>query len=367
MPAGAWEPDILAGRVEGYQPEWLDQLSFSGELVWGRLRPPLKAEEEEPSSSGLTRVVPIALAFREDLPWLLPTDRGETQARTEAQSVYDALRQHGALFLSDLAAATGLLPTRLEDALSELAALGLVTADGVAALRSLGTKRRAEKNRRRFYGSRLSPSGVERRPVDAVSGPRSRDEQGRPAFAEVVVAASPSVRHRVPGFAHARNRGAVVVGARAGLSSDGGARRNSRGPFRVRRGRRTIRVAGSGRRIQPPARRRSELGRHLRGRPIEFWWAFPFHGAQVPATQGNRLLFRDGRPVAALQAGELRFFAEFDDATKGKKFPACCASTQLPQLREELLERPLRQNRRIFFRCHMSPRRTPGLRALIRL
>ena len=79
MAAGAWEMDVLAGRVEKYQSDWLDQLSFSGEVVWGRLRPPQALDEGETRGGGLTRVVPISLAFRDDLAWLLPTGRGETQ------------------------------------------------------------------------------------------------------------------------------------------------------------------------------------------------------------------------------------------------------------------------------------------------
>jgi ATP-dependent Lhr-like helicase len=82
MAAGAWESDILANRVQDYQNEWLDQLSFSGELVWGRLRTPLKVDDDETSRGGLTRVVPISLAFREDVSWLLPMDRLRNRAST---------------------------------------------------------------------------------------------------------------------------------------------------------------------------------------------------------------------------------------------------------------------------------------------
>ncbi len=35
MAAGAWEMDILASRVDKYQSEWLDHLSFSGETCLG--------------------------------------------------------------------------------------------------------------------------------------------------------------------------------------------------------------------------------------------------------------------------------------------------------------------------------------------
>ena len=43
----------------------------------------------------------------------------------------------GALFFQDLKALTGLLPTQLEEALRELAALGLVSSDTFAAVRAI--------------------------------------------------------------------------------------------------------------------------------------------------------------------------------------------------------------------------------------
>ena len=37
VPAAAWEASVLPARVRGYQREWLDQLTLSGEVAWGRL------------------------------------------------------------------------------------------------------------------------------------------------------------------------------------------------------------------------------------------------------------------------------------------------------------------------------------------
>ena len=48
-----------------------------------------------------------------------------------------ALERRGASFFHDLTKDAGLLPTRVERALGELVALGLVTADGFAGLRAL--------------------------------------------------------------------------------------------------------------------------------------------------------------------------------------------------------------------------------------
>jgi ATP-dependent Lhr-like helicase len=141
IPGGAWERDILPSRVGNYDQAWLDELALSGELAWGRLLPPRRDETLPAASAGVTRVMPLALVQRGDLPWLLPPDRtaADGQARGNARLVYEALAAHGALFFDDLLLATGLLPAQLEDALSELAALGAVTSDGFATMRMLVT------------------------------------------------------------------------------------------------------------------------------------------------------------------------------------------------------------------------------------
>ncbi|MGH7598089.1 MAG: DEAD/DEAH box helicase, partial [bacterium] len=144
IPAAAWERDILGRRLENYDPAWLDHLSLSGEVAWGRLRHPIKSEDESSNGSTLTRVVPISLALRQDLSWLLSGTRKqyENHIRSNARVVLETLASYGALFFDDLLSITQLPSTELEEALSELAALGLVIADGFAALRSIVSHRR---------------------------------------------------------------------------------------------------------------------------------------------------------------------------------------------------------------------------------
>lgn len=157
LPAAAWECDILPARVRDYDPAWLDDLTLGGEVVWGRLGPPRRDQEAPPWRGGLTRVVPVSLCLRDDVVWLLPLDRGDARALAggAAQGVLDLLREHGALFTRDLLSGSGLLPAQLQDALGELAALGLVTADGLAPIRTLADgQRRAGLSRRRALAAR---------------------------------------------------------------------------------------------------------------------------------------------------------------------------------------------------------------------
>ncbi len=39
VPAAAWESDVLAARLNEYDPHWLDSLCLSGRALWARLTP----------------------------------------------------------------------------------------------------------------------------------------------------------------------------------------------------------------------------------------------------------------------------------------------------------------------------------------
>jgi ATP-dependent Lhr-like helicase len=133
-----WEPDILARRVEGYRPGMLDRLCHDGEVTWLRLSAAQPAGDRKASPSKAT---PVALAFRDDLTWLLQAARhnGEPEPPElgATAEVVEVLQGRGACFLSELATATGRLVTDLESALWDGVARGLLTADGFAAIRSL--------------------------------------------------------------------------------------------------------------------------------------------------------------------------------------------------------------------------------------
>src|SRR5207237_5138841 len=69
----------------------------------------------------------------------------------QARDVAEALERRGASFLPELVKATGQLTSQVEDALWELAAAGLVTADGFENLRALiDPKRRRGEGSSRF-------------------------------------------------------------------------------------------------------------------------------------------------------------------------------------------------------------------------
>lgn len=130
LPAKAWERDILPARIDGYQPGMLDMLCLTGDVGWARL------------SSGPTQVVgatPIALFLRDqaDVWASLRTPGDPPDLTADATAVRDDLAARGASFRHEIAARTGLDDGRLRAALEQLASTGLVTSDGFAGLRSI--------------------------------------------------------------------------------------------------------------------------------------------------------------------------------------------------------------------------------------
>jgi len=153
--AAAWESEVLRRRIGRYTPELLDRLCLSGEVMWGRLSPHpslvVSGNGSAPSSSRRirpTRVAPVAIFLREDVSWLLEAGTEADGISASGRQVWDALKQRGASFLPELVKSTGLLTSQVEDALWELAAAGLVTADGFENLRAL-----VDPKRRRGEGS----------------------------------------------------------------------------------------------------------------------------------------------------------------------------------------------------------------------
>ena len=161
--AAAWESDVLPRRIANYEPALLDELCLSGEVMWGRLSPH-PAFERQTDGNGRrvrpTRVAPLAIFLREDVGWLLqsPQPQPAEALSPPARELLSTLQAQGASFYHDLVRNSARPAAEVEDALWELVAAGLVTADGFENLRALiDPHRRRGEGRGRAARPRHAP------------------------------------------------------------------------------------------------------------------------------------------------------------------------------------------------------------------
>ena len=154
-----------------------------------------------------TRVAPLAIFLRDDAA-LAAGRRRSPRPRDSlshpAREVLAALEARGASFFADLTRATGRLASEVEDALWELVAAGLVTADGFENLRALlDPKRRRGEGRGRTARPRHAPGRwallrhtADRRPM---ATPRPSPASCWPAGASCSATPPCASRWRPPG------------------------------------------------------------------------------------------------------------------------------------------------------------------------
>jgi ATP-dependent helicase Lhr and Lhr-like helicase len=130
VPAIAWEASVLPARVRGYRREWLDELTLSGEMAWGRIWG---------SGSSPIRTTALCLLPRDEMDgWMALSKPPDTSALSGvSRDIFAALSSRGAMFPQEIARACTLLPSQLEGGLGELISRGVATCDSYAGLRTL--------------------------------------------------------------------------------------------------------------------------------------------------------------------------------------------------------------------------------------
>ena len=140
--AASWERDILPARIGDFTAAQLDALCQSGKFTWLRLQPPAPGQHDKRRGPAVKNT-PISFIRREHLVdwrrYSSMADSTEITLSADASKVLDSLSQWGASFFQDLQDDTRLLPVQLETALGELVAWGLVTSDSFTGLRTLIT------------------------------------------------------------------------------------------------------------------------------------------------------------------------------------------------------------------------------------
>ena len=308
--AQVWETELLPLRMSPYDGTALDRLCLGGEAVWGRFARRPVDQELAGGRAALARTGPVSLGLREDLDWLLdpapPDDAMPSGAAGEALAF---LRARGASFIGDIIAGTRRLPSEVEEALWQLAAAGLVTADGFGALRGLvtGASKRVSASRRGRRPARRRTGGSRWSLLQAIDP--SEDGIAERAhqllrrygivFPEVLgrEPMAPPWRTLLQVYRRAEARGEIRGGRFvAGLVGEQFALPEA------------VEAMRSVRRSEPT------------GETLVVSACDPLNlagvitpGPRVPAVSGNKVALRDGVPVASLQSGDVVLHADLPE------------------------------------------------------
>jgi ATP-dependent Lhr-like helicase len=320
LAAAAWEPEVLALRVKDYKPQWLDQLCLTGRVGWGRLSPPpnLNARAFFP-----LRSTPISVFDRENLAsWLeLSNQPFLNEFTPDTELVLKTLSQSGAMFFTELVRITKLLPSRVEQALGELAARGWATADSFEGLRALlipSEKRApfADRERKRRHKTVTSVEFAGRWTLLRKFPPSPAEGENLARASDEVIETFARVLLRRYGIVFRRLLERESL--RASWYELGRVYRRLEARGEIRGGH-FINGASGEQFALPEAigllrsiRRTGSTGEMIvinAADPLNLLGILTSE-SRIPAITANRILLRDGLPIAALNAGEIKRLIE---------------------------------------------------------
>ncbi len=318
--AGAWETEVLPARIAEYEPAWLDEQCLAGRIVWSRLA--TRSGDAERGAAPV-RSTPIALLPRRNVKtWSqFAGDVERSQLTDKARQVAEFINAHGASFYDEIVESVGLLPVQVEEALAELVALGLVNSDSFGGLRALlmpaDRRRPSARDRRRHRRIaifRMQDSGrwalvkrKERAESDKVVPPRNDEaiehicrtllKRWGVVFWKLLEREAdwlPPWRDLLMCLRRLEARGEIRGGRFvAGFSGEQFALPEAIGQLRE-------------------VRRKENAGQL-----VSLSAADPLNlvgiltpGGRLPALTGNRMLYRDGVPVALYVGSEVKFIDE---------------------------------------------------------
>jgi ATP-dependent helicase Lhr and Lhr-like helicase len=322
LAADGWERAVLPARVDGYDASMIDTLCLTGEVGWARLSAPaVDATQVVPAT-------PVALFLRAHAEsWAALKGAGSpergtreagsamsTEARESnqafsetAQRVLDHLRAKGASFEHELAGVSGNDGTAVGAALRDLVAAGLVASDGFGGLRSIirsSTGRPGPAGRRSSIAGRWSLL----RDAEADSDTQSAIELQARTLLKRYGVVFRRLLAREANIAPWRDLARVYR------------RLEARGE--IRGGRFVTGMSGEQFALADAVERLREIRRTpASGRCLAISAADPLNlaglvtaGDRVRAVAANRLVYRDGAPIAALEGEYVRSLAEVEPA-----------------------------------------------------
>ncbi|WP_198937863.1 DEAD/DEAH box helicase [Pelomonas sp. KK5] len=320
-PAGLWEAEILPARLRDYSSAWLDELCTAGRTTWTRLRP--LASNPGGAVATSLRATPVLLLPRRTAPlWarLAPAPGDDAEFGHKARRLADYLAAHGASFFDEMLHGTRLLPSELEDALAELVVRGRASCDSFAGLRALmvpPSKRGVSKSATR-HRTRRPLVGIE----DAGRWALLKPQQGEPAAEDIEHLLRTLLRRwGVIAWRLLEREAAWLPPWRELVRVC--RRLEARGELRG--GRFIAGLSGEQFALPEAVARMREIRRQPRAAEalIVLAAADPANllgnllpGPRLPRTAGNRVLYRDGLPIATQVAGEFAALVEMAPAER---------------------------------------------------
>jgi len=326
VPASAWETEVLPARIAEYDPAWLDEQCLAGRITWMRMAP--RSADAERGAAPV-RSTPISLLSRRNLKlWTsFGAPASSADLTSKAQQALQFIREHGASFFDDIVDGAGLLPNQVEEALAELVAVGLVNSDSFGGLRALlvptDRRRPARDARRRrriaIFGMQDAGRWTLVRKSHAADAEQERSHplaRGQSSEAIEHICRTLLRRWGVVFWKVLERESKWLPPWRDLLLCL--RRLEARGEIRGGRF-----VAGfSGEQYALPEAvgalrdaRRSEAAHQW----VSLSAADPLNligiltpGARLPSLTGNRVLYRDGTPIALFVGGEVKFLVELE-------------------------------------------------------
>jgi ATP-dependent Lhr-like helicase len=319
LPAAAWERHVLPARVENFDRAWLDMLCLTGEVGWARV------------SSGPTQTVgatPIGLFLRSHSDvWAalrIPDAASIRDAGSKDPAYTDAaekalqhLRARGASFAHEIRAACGLDNDECYVALGELVAAGLVTSDSYAGLRAIVAS-----------GQRQGADRAGRWSLLPIATTVSRDDAVR-TLAWTLLARYGVVFRRVLARETIGVPWREIVRVYRTLEARG----------EIRGGRFVSGMSGEQFALPDAVDRLREMRRSAdddalitiaAADPLNLTGIITF-GDRIRTAAGNRLVYRNGVPLAALEGDMLRTLGDIDPAIAAD-VAAAAAGRRVPVL-----------------------------------
>lgn len=320
-PAASWEGDLLPSRMTDYDYRWLDTLCLSGKTVWGRFRQQNNDLNRGKSPSPI-KATPITLINRMNLQmWKRLSslfNYSSEKLSHAAREVLEYLINHGASFFDEIIEKTGLLKVQVEVAMAELVALGMLTSDSYTGLRALlvHSKYRTVKGRQRRTKAGFKMEEAGRWSLLHTNAQyeddKRLDNESLAMIARVLLRRygvvfrkladrenfSPPWRELVRVYRTLEARGEI----RGGRFIEGVWGEQFALPEAVGKLRNTRKKPKNGALISISA-----------SDPLNLT-GIVTPGRRVPSLFNNRILYRDGAPVALKEGQEIKLLTEFDKA-----------------------------------------------------